>query len=374
MDFDLRRNTILLTVAGSRAYGLHRADSDVDLKGAAMPSARVLHGFLTTFAQADDAAQMAAFVPDLTHAERQIASRTKVEGSIYDVRKLFRLAADCNPNLLDPLFCRDAEVRICTPLGQRLREIAPAFLSAKARHTFGGYAAAQLKRIQGHRRWLLDPPTAPPRREDFDLPERTLIPSDQLAAVRAAVKKKIDGWEIDFGALPPSEVIHLRGRITDVLTDISSHQDGRFETAARAIGLDENFIALLDRERRYGSAHHHYKQYERWKRERNPARAALEAAHGYDTKHAAHLIRLLRMGTEIGSTGQVHIWRGGRDADELQAIRGGQWTYDNLMVQVDREETLLKTAYSEELAVPERPDLHRLDALAQELVEAWLAG
>jgi len=45
----------------------------------------------------------------------------------------------------------------------------------------------------------------------------------------------------------------------------------------------------------------------------------LEAKFGFDTKHAMHLIRLLRMAREILETGVVHVKR--PDAEELSAIR-----------------------------------------------------
>ena len=76
---------------------------------------------------------------------KAVVARTKVEGSIYSLAKFARLCVDCNPNLLETLFARDAEVRVCTPLGERLREHRQAFLSHKAQHTFTGYALGQLK-------------------------------------------------------------------------------------------------------------------------------------------------------------------------------------------------------------------------------------
>src|SRR5687768_4171458 len=112
MDFELVRHTILLAVTGSRAYGIHRPDSDVDVKGVAIPPARHFHGFLHRFEQADRPAQIAAFAPYLTAEERAIVATSKLEGSVYDVRKLLSLATACNPNILDVLFCRDAEIRL----------------------------------------------------------------------------------------------------------------------------------------------------------------------------------------------------------------------------------------------------------------------
>ena len=373
MNFELRAHTVLLTVAGSRAYGVHTAASDVDVKGTAIPPASYFHGFLHRFEQADRPEHMQDFWADLTAEEQRCCADTKLEGAVYHLVKFCQLAADCNPNMLDVLFCRDAEIRRCTPLGERLRESRDLFLSMKAKHTFSGYAASQLKRIRGHRQWLLHPPQKKPERADYELPERTLIPADQLAAAEAAVRQKIDGWAIDFGELDNSSVVHIQTQIAEYLAEIHTTTDDHWRSAARAIGYDENFILLLDRERRYKSAMREWQQYQTWKTERNPDRARLEAEHGFDSKHGMHLIRLLRTGRELMLTGKVNVWRGDRDAEELLSIRHGAWEYDQLVEEAERIDTELSALYrSGQCVLPRAPDRAALDRLVVDLVETAL--
>ncbi len=369
--FDLRAHTHLLTLGGSRAYGLHTAGSDVDVKGMAVPPAAWLHGFLHRFDQVDDVGGIAVFTEDLTDDERRIVAESKLEGSVYGLAKFVRLASDANPHMLDALFCRDDEVRICTDLGAELRAARDAFLSQRCRDSFGGYAAAQLKRIRTHRRWLLTPPTEAPTRAEYDLPEHGLMPREQLNAAQAAIHKQLDRWELDLDGMPKSEALALKERVEAILSEQLAHD--RFVVAGRAIGLDDNFIDLMDRERRYRAARSEFQQHERWLRERNPARAALETKHGYDTKHAAHLVRLLRMALEIVRTGVVRVWRGGIDADELQAIRAGAWDYDELesWAEARRLELLQE---SSRCPLPRRPDLVALEALTVSLTERSLAA
>jgi predicted nucleotidyltransferase len=381
---DLRSRTLLLVVAGSRAYGVHRPDSDVDLKGAAVGTPATYHGIGKPFEQAEGDA-MAAFADLLTPVEQAASAHTKLEGTVYEVRKLLRLAADSNPNILEVLFCREEEVRLCTPGGRRLRDARDLFLTARAKHTFCGYAAAQLKRIRGHRKWLLDPPTHAPTRAEFGLPEHTLLPADQLAAARAAVQRKADGWELDLGALGDAEKLDVQERVGEVLTEVTallgypSVDDGKFVAAARGIGLDDNLILVMQRERAYEAAARHWRQYDGWRNSRNPARAALEAKFGFDAKHAGHLVRLLRMGREILTTGRVHVWRGSDggagDADEIRAIREGAWSYDELVGWAEAEDAELARIYREKrYVVPAAPDRAAIDALCVSVVEDALAA
>ncbi|MDP2311411.1 MAG: nucleotidyltransferase domain-containing protein [Pseudomonadota bacterium] len=337
MQFDLLRHTLLLTVGGSRAYGIHTATSDVDVKGVAVPPRAILHGFLHRFEQVDKPKHLVPFAPLLSPEERAAVATSKLEGVVYDLRKFIGLAAEANPNILDVLFCRDAEVRLATPLGERLRAARPLFLSQKCRHTFAGYAHAQLKRIRTHREWLLHPPKEEPTRTAYGLPEGGgVLPRDQLGAVDALMERGM---------------------------------------TAEELGLSTSALELLQREKFYRSARTHWEQYQHWKVTRNPARAALEERYGYDTKHGAHLVRLLRMGKEILTTGQVHVWRGDIDAAELLAIRGGAWDYDRLIAWADDIEVELEGLYKTGGSpLPREPDRYALDRLCVDLVEAAIVA
>ncbi len=67
---------------------------------------------------------------------------------VYTARKFATLAASGNPSVLMVLF---GPLRFSTPLGDRLRDLAPAFWSDKARARFLGYSSAQRERMLGVR-------------------------------------------------------------------------------------------------------------------------------------------------------------------------------------------------------------------------------
>lgn len=290
------------TVHGSRAYGLARPESDWDFKGVFVGPAAWYHGFVGGPEQEE-------LGPD--HVR-------------FELRKFFRLAAKANPTLLETLFTEAEDQRVVTPAGARLLAARDAFVTARVQGSFGGYALSQLKRIRTHRRWLLSPPQAPPERTAFGLPERGSIPRDQLGAVEAM------------------------------------RADGRLE----ALDLSENFLELLDRERRYRNARREWGQYSGWLKNRNPARSALEARFGYDTKHALHLVRLLRMAREILETTRVVVRR--PDRDELLAIRDGAWSYDELMEQVEALSSDVNDA-ARKTTLPADVEEGELDALCAEI-------
>lgn len=305
----LGARTILLVRGGSHAYGLNTPTSDLDLRGVAVPPRRFFLGFVERF--------------------EQVVQHQPVDLTVFGISKFFALASECNPNVIEILWADPADrLHVAVPCGERLLEARGAFLSRRARQTFSGYAMAQLRRIRTHRRWLLDPPQAKPTRAGFGLPENTVIPADVLGAI-ASIEKTAQGIEF-----PP------------------------------------HVMEIYARERRYQTALREWQQFEHWKASRNPARAAIEARHGYDCKHAMHLVRLMRMCREILRGDGVVVRR--PDRDELLAIRNGAWSYDQLMEWAEAQDREL-AALAETSGLPAAPDLAALDALHVRIVESMLA-
>lgn len=285
MEFDLKKHTILAVVCGSQAYGTATATSDVDIKGIACPPKDYYFSLLKNFEQADKPVWMEPFVDNLPPNLKEIASRTKLEGSIYEITKYFKMLLEVNPNSLDTLFCDDSDVILITPAGQKIRDNRDLFLSKKVRYTFFSYAFSQMQRIMTHRNWLLLKAEKEPQREDFGLKPKTEIPKNQMDAVSAYVKKQMDHWETDITSeeeLSEPTKIKIREKVAFLLKELKISSENRFVAACNLIGFEENFILYLQKEREYEKALREHKQYLEWKRSRNEDRAGLEQKYGYD--------------------------------------------------------------------------------------------
>ena len=98
-----------------------------------------------------------------------------------------------------------------------------------------------------------------------------------------------------------------------------------------------------------------HSQYWTWKRNRNKARGDLEEQFGYDTKHAMHLVRLLRMGQEALMAGHLLVKR--PDAEELLEIRNGAWTYNMVVQYAEEMDREVRTKLYHTTKLPKRPNV-----------------
>jgi len=310
MQFDAKKRSILLARHGSHAYGTNIETSDEDFKGVCIEPIEYHFGFVSTFEQLEQMAHAG-------HPHDMV---------IYSLKKFARLAADCNPNIIEVLHVAESDIVSIDEFGERLRENADLFLSRKAKHTFSGYAHAQLKRIKSHRSWLIDPPKALPQRGDFGLPAQRAVSQSELGA---------------FENL--SENAHA--------------------------SLPKDIVTLMTREKAYQAKMTQFMQYENWLKTRNPARAELEAKYGYDTKHGMHLLRLMRMCKEILSGQGVLVKR--PDADELLAVRRGERGYDDLVNEAEQLEQECDVLYHDS-PLPHKPDRNRLDELIVKMTQDYL--
>ncbi len=337
--FPLEQQTIFLTLAGSQAHGTAREGSDVDFRGVCIAPLSLRLSLFNTFEQYEGALPgplAESVVPSLAgHPTASRALEIKTECVIFDVAKFVGLCAAANPNALEILFADEQDWVFETPAWRRLHDERYRFLTRKVQQTFHGYAMAQLKKIKTHRSWLLNPPTKKPSRGDFGLPGAGgTLSSDDQNRIEQSIADKIRGYGIDAIDMPKATRIAIQERLDAFYRDVLYASDEDLDERMRAVAthalqLPLDVVSALNAEKKYRAAMKHWDSYQIWKEHRNPARAELECKYGYDTKHAMHLIRLMRMGLEALEIGDLRVRRD--DAHELSAIRDGAMPFDELL-------------------------------------------
>jgi len=381
MEFDIKERTNYLCVTGSHAFGTNTEHSDIDLKGFAIPPIEYLFSFDKHFEQNDAKYKLGEYPFNVEvnwYADKKgfkCSPEEELDQNIYDLRKFFKLAANCNPNIMSILFAHDDDVLYIDPIAKECLEHRNEFLSAKARHTYSGYAVSQLKRIKTHRRWLLNAPDHKPTRAEYNLPEQSTIPADQRSAAESLIEKQMRIWLLQEAEIERSLLFTIKQNLSDFIASISPEYTDMEKTARLAamkkLGMTDNYMAILQAEKGYKAAKIEWTQYQEWVKNRNPARADLEARYGYDCKHAYHLVRLIRMAKEILLTGEVVVKR--PDAEQLSKIRNGAWTYDELIAWADKRDKELEEIYREKkYVIPHKPNYKLLSKLCVRLHEKAL--
>lgn len=262
----------------------------------------------------DDIDLMGFLVPPVEHHlglprwQHWVFQFEELDVVIYSLEKAFRLLLKSNPNIVGLLWLRDDEYIHRHPLFDRLRSARAIFSSLEAAEAFAGYAYDQLKRM-----------------EAFDVARMAEYES-LTAEIRAAG--------------PVTEVLEADGL---KLQHIARHWQIALETLKR--------FRKLHRE--------HFSGYMGEKRK------AMVRKYQYDVKNAAHLIRLLRMGSEFLRTGRLQVYRTA-DADELKAIKQGAWSLERVKTEA---ETLFQgiEASRQISPLPPAPDVEAANRLLMEL-------
>jgi len=351
----LKDNTIFLSVVGSQSYGLSTPESDVDYKGVAIPPIQYFTGFQNRFEQAEFKAPN----PDCV---------------IFNIIKWIKLACDCNPSTIEILWTDPEFYVITSKYWDKIIEHRDLILSKNIRWRFGGYAFSQLKKMKRHYRFLNNPPKITPTRTEFGLPEEFKIPKNQLDAALSMIQKKIDNWSFDLSGLDESQRIELKDAVTDIMIDIVGsslflEKEDLWRAAAISLGFETNFIELIQKEKEYKQKKEDWQHYQEWKKNRNSKRAELEGKVGYDSKDATALIRLLRMGKEILTTGKVIVRR--PDREELLAIKRGEWKYEDIISYAEETNLELDLLYKT-TKLPNEPNRKFFDELCSEIVEEFI--
>lgn len=193
------------------------------------------------------------------------------------------------------------------------------FLSKKIKYTFTGYAFAQIKSIERHRRWFINPPKRKPMREDFRLDAVPLISEAHLQNV------------------------------------LSLPQDL----------FKEEYLDNVKREKEYRDVKRDWDNYQSWLKNRNPKRKAMEEKFGYDLKFASHVFRLMEEGKELLLTGNITFPL--KNAEWIKAIKDGFYKYEEILEMAKNMESEFERWY-EQSPLPNKPNINKIKDLYFDIV------
>jgi hypothetical protein len=241
------------------------------------------------------------------------------------------------------------------------------------KHTYAGYGYAQIKKLESHRRWLLEPPTRKPEPEDFGLePAQPLMVGEIHAFLEylyLLIRDRIQFLE------EAQELYNLLTAEIDFKAVLKQYAlpEEPLEYTRKLTNSSEEFIKLLQKSQQFQNARREYDNYQQWKKNRNPARAVMEAKVGYDSKFAMQAIRLLRTGIEILQTQTLVVDRRETgDARELLAIKNGEYRYEEVMAIANNLYKGLDEAYAKS-TLPRSVDREAINQLCIDLVamQGW---
>lgn len=303
----LGNRIILLGLGGSYAYGTNTENSDIDFRGVTLPLSSDLLG-LTNFEQYED---------------------RSTDTVIYSFNKIVKLLLECNPNTCEILGLDDDQYLIRTELGQELIDNSHLFLSKRAARSFGGYASAQLRRLQN----ALARDTMPQAEREQHI----------LNSVRNALEdfqRRYDPFQYGSIRLYVDQAV-TEGIDTEIFVDAA-----------------QNHMPLRDYQKMFTIMNNVIRDYDKiGKRNRKKDDNHLN-------KHAMHLIRLFLMAIDILEQGKIQTHRVD-DLDLLLKIReGGFQKEDGTFVAefyqiIDDYERHLETA-ARNSSLPDNPDMEKV--------------
>lgn len=134
-------NLCLLCYGGSTAYNCATNNSDIDLLGICLPHREYLYpqgicGF----------DEIPVFNDFQAHHIKYKDKEYDIK--VYSLPRLFRLAMDGNPNILDFIASNESNVIFTTEAGTRIRENAHLFFSKNCISRYIGFSTAHFKSMQ----------------------------------------------------------------------------------------------------------------------------------------------------------------------------------------------------------------------------------
>lgn len=308
-------NIVLLCLGGSHAYGTNVETSDVDIRGIAVNSPDELIGLSDP---------------------SWVFENKETDTVIYSFTKIIQLLMKCNPNTVEMLGFDKRDYIYLSDIGEQIIDNKSMFLSQRCAASFGGYATAQLRRLENA---LARDRVTQPRKEEYIL---------------RSIQGALDDFVFDKKSVPENSIkLYIdksdsEDMETEIMVDINlSHYPLRSMKA-----VNDQFGYVIGQYSSLG------------KRNTKKDDAHLD-------KHAMHLVRLYLMCIDLLEKGEI-ITKRSNDREFLMSIRNGHFrasdgTYRNDFFElIDKFEKRL--AYAKKNTVlPVQPDIKRINEFVKEI-------
>lgn len=312
----LGKHVILLGLAGSYAYGTNIESSDIDIRGIALNKKSDLIG--------------------LTQFEQYVDNNT--DTVIYAFNKMVNLLLSCNPNTIELLGLAPDNYLYLNDIGKILLDNKRLFLSKRAIQSFGGYADAQLRRLQNA------------------LARDTFPQSEKEQHIFNSVKNAMYSFNSSYK--------NFENGSLEIFIDKSVNPELETEIFVNA---NLNHYPLRDYASMWNTMSNVVKDYDKIGK-RNKKKDDLHL-----NKHAMHLIRLFMMAIDILEKGEINTYRE-KEHDLLMDIRFGKYqtyegTFSDSFYDMMREYERRLHYAAEHTDLPAKPDFKRVQELVMTINE-----
>lgn len=317
----LGKNIILLGLGGSHAYGTQTETSDLDVRGIALNKKREI----------------------LTNQNFEQFVNEETDTTIYAFNKMITLLSNCNPNTVELLGLKHEHYLYVHPIGQELLDNKKMFLSRKAAHSFGGYATAQLRRLDNKSARLL----GQEQREQHIL--------NSILSAKDTFPEKYFYYSDDAIKLYVDKAVQ-EGYDTEIFMDVCLRH-----------------YPLRDWKSMWSEMNNIVKDYSKIGKRNQKA-----IEHNKLGKHMMHLIRLYLMALDIFEKEEIITYRE-KDLPFLMDIRNGKYLDDERQPVPEFYEIVdefeKRLAYAKEnTSLPDVPDYKRINEFVADVNERIVFG
>lgn len=312
-DALLGDNLMLLTLGGSFSYGTNietaTHTSDLDLRGIRVNTPRELLS---------------------THLADKPYENKELDVVIHPFNHMVELLSKCNPNCIEILGTKDEHIFHLSEEGKILRDNADLFLSQRAFYSFGGYATAQLRRLENA------------------LARGEYPQEEKEKHILKSLEQKLIGVQDNYAKLTNNAL--------KLYIDDSSKADFEKEIF---MDIELKHYPLRDFKNIYSDLSSVVRDFDKLGC-RNSKKDEVHLL-----KHAMHLIRLLKMGTEILEGKGLSTYRE-KDRDLLLSIREGKLSYDEIFELTNQLESEFLYAHKN-TSLPKEVDRKAIEELRIEI-------